>query len=158
MPCLPFKVNRRFGGTCRLHLQSRRISQARNQYEAGGRRIFTLVSCLAYYSKLKIEATCSSKTSVDFQWTTRRYIPKNRTLQNFTVVIVLTLNVGGEVEALMADSNKSNIKVTVTSSVFCTTDIHYYTIARSSEHSLPLQATTYSPNINELMGRSYYKI
>jgi hypothetical protein len=29
--CSPLKVNRHFGGTCRLHLQGRRISQARNQ-------------------------------------------------------------------------------------------------------------------------------
>jgi hypothetical protein len=28
---------------------------------------FTLVSCLAYFSALKMEATCSSDTSVDFQ-------------------------------------------------------------------------------------------
>jgi hypothetical protein len=34
-PCSASKVNRRFGETCRLHLQSRRISQARNQFEAG---------------------------------------------------------------------------------------------------------------------------
>jgi hypothetical protein len=33
-PCNPLKVNRRFGGTCRLHLQGRRISQARNQSES----------------------------------------------------------------------------------------------------------------------------
>jgi hypothetical protein len=33
-PCSPFKVNRRFGGTCRLHLQVLRISQARNYREA----------------------------------------------------------------------------------------------------------------------------
>jgi hypothetical protein len=32
-PCSPLKVNRRFGGTCRLHLQGRRISRARNQRE-----------------------------------------------------------------------------------------------------------------------------
>jgi hypothetical protein len=36
-PCSPLKLNRRFGGTCRLHLQGRRISQARNQREAGGK-------------------------------------------------------------------------------------------------------------------------
>jgi hypothetical protein len=30
----PLKVNQRFGGTCHLHLQGRRIGQARNQYEA----------------------------------------------------------------------------------------------------------------------------
>jgi hypothetical protein len=30
-PCSPLKVNRRFGGTCRLNLHGRRISRARNQ-------------------------------------------------------------------------------------------------------------------------------
>jgi hypothetical protein len=62
MQCIPLKVNRRFGGTCGLHLK----------HETGSREIFTLVSCLAYYSNLKIEGTCSSETSVDFQRTTRR--------------------------------------------------------------------------------------
>jgi hypothetical protein len=33
-PRSPMKVNRRFGGTCRLHLNGRRISQARNKREA----------------------------------------------------------------------------------------------------------------------------
>jgi hypothetical protein len=37
----------------------------------------TLVSCSAY-STLKIEAICSSGTSVDFQRTTRRHIPPRR--------------------------------------------------------------------------------
>jgi hypothetical protein len=32
--CNPLKVNRRFGGTSRLHLRGRRISQARNQRES----------------------------------------------------------------------------------------------------------------------------
>jgi hypothetical protein len=35
--CSPLKVSGRFGGTCRRHLQCRRISQARNQREAGGK-------------------------------------------------------------------------------------------------------------------------
>jgi hypothetical protein len=35
--CSPLKVNRRFGVTCHLHLQGRRISQAINQREAGGK-------------------------------------------------------------------------------------------------------------------------
>jgi hypothetical protein len=30
------------------------------------------------FSTLKIEATCSSETSVDFQRSTRRYIPEDR--------------------------------------------------------------------------------
>jgi hypothetical protein len=38
MPYSPLKINRRFGGTCRLHLRGLRISQARNQREAGGRQ------------------------------------------------------------------------------------------------------------------------
>jgi hypothetical protein len=33
-PCSPLKVNRRFGGTHRLHLKGRNISQARNQRES----------------------------------------------------------------------------------------------------------------------------
>jgi hypothetical protein len=35
MPCSLLTVNRRFGGTYRLHLQGSRISQVRNQREAG---------------------------------------------------------------------------------------------------------------------------
>jgi hypothetical protein len=31
-------VNGRFGGTCRLHLQGRRISQARNQHESDSKQ------------------------------------------------------------------------------------------------------------------------
>jgi hypothetical protein len=31
---------------------------------------FMLVSCSAYSSTLKVEAVCSSKTLIDFQWTT----------------------------------------------------------------------------------------
>jgi hypothetical protein len=42
---------------------------------------FTLVSCSAHFSTLKVEAICSSETSVDFQWTERRYIPQDSTLQ-----------------------------------------------------------------------------
>jgi hypothetical protein len=38
-PCSPLKFNRHFGGTCRLHLQGRRISQARNQREGCGVRV-----------------------------------------------------------------------------------------------------------------------
>jgi hypothetical protein len=33
-PCSPLKVNRRFAGICRLHLQGSRISPARNQLKA----------------------------------------------------------------------------------------------------------------------------
>jgi hypothetical protein len=44
---------------------------------------FTLVSCLAYPSIIKMEATCSAETAVDFQRTTRRYISEDRTLQGW---------------------------------------------------------------------------
>jgi hypothetical protein len=36
-PCSPMKVNQRFGGTCRFHIQGQRISQARNQRKAGNK-------------------------------------------------------------------------------------------------------------------------
>jgi hypothetical protein len=104
-PCSPFKVNRRFGGTYR-HRQGRRISHARNQRKsrwqaglcsAGAKNkpnkkpgcTITLVSCLAYSSTLKMEATCSSETSIDFRRTTRRYIPEDGTLQNLTVFVLI---------------------------------------------------------------------
>jgi hypothetical protein len=57
--CSLWSVNRRFGGTYRLYLQSRKISWARE---------------LAW----KV-AICSSETSVDTQRTTQCYIPKDGT-------------------------------------------------------------------------------
>jgi hypothetical protein len=39
-------------------------------------------SCLVYRFTLKMEATGSSKTPVDFQWTTKHYISEDRTLHN----------------------------------------------------------------------------
>jgi hypothetical protein len=86
-PHSPLKVNQSFGGTYSLHLQSRRISQARKQRENRWKSLlsttFTLVSCLDYSSTLKIEATYSSETSFDFQWT---YIQEDR---NFLPYILL---------------------------------------------------------------------
>jgi hypothetical protein len=42
-----------------------------------------LVSC-SPFSTLKVGAICSSKMSVDFQWTTQCYIPESSTLHKFT--------------------------------------------------------------------------
>jgi hypothetical protein len=71
--CTPLKVNRRFGQTYRLHFQGQGLCLP---------PAFTLVSCSAYSSTLKMEAICSCETSVDFQRNTRRYIPKDSTLHN----------------------------------------------------------------------------
>jgi hypothetical protein len=65
-----------FVGTYRLHLRGRRISQTLLAI------CFVLVSCLAYSSALKNEATCSSETSDDFQRTTYGFIPEDVTLRN----------------------------------------------------------------------------
>jgi hypothetical protein len=50
-PCSPLKVNRRFGGTFRLHLQERKVSQYRNhregKWQAEQQAAFTFISCLA---------------------------------------------------------------------------------------------------------------
>jgi hypothetical protein len=73
--CSPLKVNGSFGGTCRLHLQGRKVSWERNQRESLS-PAFTLVSCSAYSSALKMEAICSSETTGDFKRTTWRYIQK----------------------------------------------------------------------------------
>jgi hypothetical protein len=43
-------ISRRFGGTCRLHLQDRRITQARNQYVASNPNAGWLsTDCMALY-------------------------------------------------------------------------------------------------------------
>jgi hypothetical protein len=83
-PCSLLSVKWRFGGIYRLHLQGRKhINSAKNQGESRCLPpVFTLVSCLTYFSTLKMEATCSSETSVDTQQTTRRYIPEDGTLYN----------------------------------------------------------------------------
>jgi hypothetical protein len=74
-PCNPLKVNGRFGGSYRLHLQGRGISQTSNLLAT----CFTLVSCFTYSSTLKMDAARSSETSVNFERTTWRYIPDDRT-------------------------------------------------------------------------------
>jgi hypothetical protein len=78
---IKFQVNRRFGGTCHLHLHGRRISQLRNQLAT----CFTLIYCLAYSSTLKIATTRYSETSLDFQRTTRCYTQEDRTPKSCTV-------------------------------------------------------------------------
>jgi hypothetical protein len=72
-PCSPLKVNRRFGRTCRCHLQVGRMIQGRNKSEAGRllAACFMLVSCLDYSSTLKIEAIYFSEMSDEFHRTTR---------------------------------------------------------------------------------------
>jgi hypothetical protein len=66
--CSPLKINRHFEGTCRLHLR--------------GKLCFMLVSCLTYSSTTKMEVTCSSKKSVDFQGTTQCHILEDRNLHS----------------------------------------------------------------------------
>jgi hypothetical protein len=51
--CSPLKVNRRFGGTCHVHLQCWRISQARNQCEAGGKQNSRLAEISDYVGNRK---------------------------------------------------------------------------------------------------------
>jgi hypothetical protein len=52
---------------------------------------FTLISC-STYSTLKMEAVCSSETSVDFQRSTRRYVPEDSNLQTFPSSILYGLD------------------------------------------------------------------
>jgi hypothetical protein len=79
--CSPLKVNRRFEGTCHLHMQDRR----RNQQEADKHIppiCFMLTSCLLYCFTMKMELKCFSETSPDFQRITQFCIPEDRTLHS----------------------------------------------------------------------------
>jgi hypothetical protein len=72
-PCSPLKVNGRLGGTCSLHLQGRRIGRTRNRREAGSKNssaCYLLHPCFLLGLFFKLEATSSSETSADVQWTT----------------------------------------------------------------------------------------
>jgi hypothetical protein len=53
---------------------------------------FMLVSSLAYSPTLKMQAICSSETSVGFRRPTRHHIPEDRTtLNSFVIVYILSL-------------------------------------------------------------------
>jgi hypothetical protein len=96
-PCSPLSVNRRFGGTYRLHLQGRR-----NQHESRwrpGETGIAVVTChllsrwflsQLMFSTLKMEAICSTETSVDTKRTTWRYIPADGTLQTTERFVLLS--------------------------------------------------------------------
>jgi hypothetical protein len=79
--CSPVKVKIPFGKTYRLHLQGRRVSQARNQHEVNSKQISSCCH-LAYYSTLKMEAICSSETLVDFHRITQHWISRDRNLRS----------------------------------------------------------------------------
>jgi hypothetical protein len=81
-PCSPLRINQRFGGKYRLHLQGRKISQARNQHESRCQACHLLACWFAepISSTLNMEAICSSETLVETQRTTWRHIPDDDTL------------------------------------------------------------------------------
>jgi hypothetical protein len=82
-PCSPFKISRWFGWTCRLQLQGRRISQARDQCESRWQAedlAFRLVSRSTCTLTLMMGAIYSPQTSVDIQRTALRHIPEDGTL------------------------------------------------------------------------------
>jgi bisphosphoglycerate-dependent phosphoglycerate mutase len=90
-PCR-YYVNRRFGGTYRVHLQGRSNSGALNQLEqiAVYSYLLTLVYRSWIASTLKVEAIRSSETSVN-KIPTRRHIPEDGILQgqNYSVELLV---------------------------------------------------------------------
>jgi hypothetical protein len=59
------KANRRFGGTCRFHLQDRRIRKKRNQREAGSKKSNRLAEISDYVGKRR---EMQEKKSVSVGW------------------------------------------------------------------------------------------
>jgi hypothetical protein len=78
--CSPLSFNRRFSGTYRLHLQGRRNRFSKIQQAQMAGRII----------RLKMEAICSSETSVETQLTTGHHIPEDDTLQSLVSTHNLT--------------------------------------------------------------------
>jgi hypothetical protein len=82
-PCRSY-VNRRFGGTYRLHLQGRKIRER----ETSVSMWLHAASSLTDFSTLKMEAIRSSETSVHIR-STRHHIPED---DFFIVIAVKTTN------------------------------------------------------------------
>jgi hypothetical protein len=88
-PCSLLRCNRRFGGTYRLHLRGRR----KFQQEPASEQVTV---------SRKMEAICSSETSVASQQTTRRHIPEDDTLHNHrceTLKSYIKTNLGFKTES-----------------------------------------------------------
>jgi hypothetical protein len=51
--CIPSKVNIHFAGTYHLHLQGRRLSQARNQHKSGSKQNYALRGVTSISRKFK---------------------------------------------------------------------------------------------------------
>jgi hypothetical protein len=70
-PYSPLSINRHFGEIYRLHLQGRK-----------NKLLSRWILAQLLFPALKMEAICSSETSVDTQQSTRRYIPEDGTFHN----------------------------------------------------------------------------
>jgi hypothetical protein len=92
------------GGTCRQHLQPRRISQARNQREVVGKT-------------LQIETTCSSGTSVDFQRTTRCYTKKSELFKQEVFLLLSLILSAGEHTTIEVTSMRYVVRSAVPTTV-----------------------------------------
>jgi hypothetical protein len=79
-PCRSY-VDRSFRGTCRLHLQGRKISERGHSLSRWLQLSAQAVSSLADFSTMKMEAICSSETSVHTR-SIRRHIPEDGVLHN----------------------------------------------------------------------------
>jgi hypothetical protein len=71
MPCSPLEVNRSFGATWRLRLQGWRMSQGRNQHEAGSKNLFLV---LLTFQTWRRRQYFRSETLANFRQTTWCYI------------------------------------------------------------------------------------
>jgi hypothetical protein len=113
----PLKVNRRFEGTYRLHLQGRRICRARNQHEA---KLCLLHAgfLLDFFFKPEVGGDISFETSIDFQRTARCYIPEDRTLKKFKCLIMVHTN--GTIKKKLRKDRMLNFIRACECRVYCT--------------------------------------
>jgi hypothetical protein len=117
-PCCPLNVNRRFGGTYRVHLQGQEISRARNQRESRWQAEL----------HLKMEPIRSSETSVAFQHITRRHSPEDSTLHNHRCEILKSYNTNSCLQENVSELCISNvvetsIEIAINNLVICSTEI-----------------------------------
>jgi hypothetical protein len=83
-PCNPLSVNRRFGGTYRLHLQGRRISQASSACHL----LSSWFLAWLILRPWRWRRHAPPKRQLDFQLSTWRYIPEDRTVHISCIFLI----------------------------------------------------------------------
>jgi hypothetical protein len=130
-PCTSLKINRCFGETCRLQIQSLRISQTRNQHEAGSRQsLYILSRNWVTVDGVWIVTTSMSSAianSYNLQFTTARTKSSQSAVSSSRCWV--TSSNSGRSSAPGLTSSQADVYLTINSTLLCN-DLKYWGLRR----------------------------